>query len=142
VTGTDNAGNTSAAKAGSTYTLSLYQENSTKIKYSTGWTRQKLTGANGGQVEFATAKGKTATLSYTGIQAAWVSTKGPTRGSAATQRDSQPKVTIDTFASAPKTAWVVHVVTGPSGSHKLAITVLGTSGHPRVDIDAFIVLAG
>ena len=49
---------------------------------------------------------------------------------------------IDTHASSPKTADIVHVVTGPSGSHKLVITVLGTSGHPRVDIDAFIVLAG
>jgi hypothetical protein len=142
VTGTDNAGNTSAGKSGKTYTLSLDQENSTKIKYSTGWTRQKLTGASGGQVEYATVKGKTATLSYSGIQAAWVSTLGPTRGSASTQRDSQPKVTIDTHASAPKTAHIVHVVTGPSGSHTLVITVLGTSGHPRVDIDAFIVLAG
>jgi kumamolisin len=142
VTGTDNAGNTSAAKAGSTYTLSLYQENSTKIKYSTGWKRQALSGASGGSVEYATAAGKTATLSYTGIQAAWVTTLGPTRGSASTQRDSQPKITVNTNASAPKTAWIVHVVTGPSGSHKLAITVLGTSGHPRIDIDAFIVLAG
>jgi kumamolisin len=142
VTATDNAGNTSAATAGSVYTLSLLQENSTKIKYSTGWTRQKLTGANGGQVDFATVKGKTATLSFNGIQAAWVGTQGPTRGSATIQRDSQPKATVDTHTSTPKTAEVVHVVHGPSGSHKLVITVLGTAGHPRVDIDAFIILAG
>src|SRR5215469_8272648 len=48
VTATDNAGNTSGAAAGVTYKLSLFQENSTAIKYSAGWKRQKLTGANGG----------------------------------------------------------------------------------------------
>ncbi len=142
VTGTDNAGNTSAGKSGSTYKLSLLQENAAAIKYSSGWTRQKLTGANGGSVDFATAAGKTATLSFTGIQAAWVSTQGPTRGSASIQRDSQPKATVNTHTSTPKTAEIVHVVHGPSGSHKLLIKVLGTAGHPRIDIDAFIVLAG
>jgi hypothetical protein len=142
VTGTDNAGNTSAAKAGSVYTLSLYQENSTKIKYSTGWKRQALSGASGGQVEYASVKGKTATLSFTGVQAAWVSTLGPTRGSASVKLDSGSTATINTHASSPKTAQIVDVVSGASGSHKLVVTVLGTSGHPRVDIDAFIVLAG
>jgi hypothetical protein len=142
VTGTDNAGNTSAAKAGSTYTLSLYQENSTKIKYSTGWKRQTLSGASGGSVEYASTKGKTATLSFTGVQAAWVSTLGPTRGSASIKLDSGSTATINTHASSPKTAQIVDVVAGASGSHKLVVTVLGTSGHPRIDIDAFIVLAG
>jgi hypothetical protein len=142
VTGTDNAGNTSAGKSGSTYTLSLYQENSTKIKYSTGWTRQKLTGANGGYVKYATAAGKTATLTFTGIQAAWLSTEGPTRGSASVKLGSGSSTTISTHTSSPKTAEIVDVVKGASGSHTLVVKVLGTSGHPRVDIDAFIVLAG
>ena len=33
------------------------------------------------------------------------------------------------------------IVQGASGTHKLVIHVLGTAGHPRIDIDAFIVLA-
>jgi hypothetical protein len=142
VTATDNAGNTSAGTAGSVYKLSLDQENSTAVKYSTGWTRQKLTGASGGYVDYASGAGKTATLSFTGIQAAWVSTDGPTRGSASVKLDSGGTATISTHASSPKTAQVVDVLSGVSGSHKLVIKVLGTSGHPRVDIDAFIVLAG
>ena len=142
VTGTDNAGNTSAGTAGSVYKLSLQQENSTAITYSTGWTRQKLTGASGGYVDYATGSGKTATLSFSGIQAAWVSTLGSTRGSASVKLDSGTTATISTHASSPATAHVVDVVSGASGSHKLVIKVLGTSGHPRVDIDAFIVLAG
>ncbi len=142
VTATDNAGNTSAAKAGSVYTLSLLQENASAIKYSTGWKRQALTGASGGSVDYATVAGKTATLSFTGVQAAWVSTLGSTRGSASVKLDSGATATISTHATAPKTAQIVDVVTGASGAHKLVIKVLGTAGHPRVDIDALIILAG
>jgi Pro-kumamolisin, activation domain len=142
VKGTDNAGNTSKASAGPTFTLSLYQENSTKIKYSSGWKRQTLTGANGGSVEYASSKGKTATLSFNGIEAAWMSTLGPTRGSASVKLDSGTAVTVSTHASNPKTAEIVNVVQAKSGNHKLVVTLLGTSGHPRVDVDAFVVLKG
>jgi hypothetical protein len=142
VTATDNAGNVSSGKAGSVYKLSLFQENASSVKYSTGWKRQSLSGASGGDVDYATAAGKTATLSFSGIQAAWVSTLGPTRGSASVQLGSGKATTISTHASSPKTAQIVDVVSGSSGSHKLVVKVLGTSGHPRVDVDAFIVLAG
>jgi hypothetical protein len=142
VTATDNAGNTSAAKAGVAYKLSLFQENASAIKYSTGWTRQALTGANGGQVDFATAAGKTATLTFTGFQVAWMSTQGPTQGSATVKLDSGTAATINTNMASPKTAEIVDVVTAAAnGSHKLVVTVLGTSGHPRIDVDAFVVLS-
>jgi hypothetical protein len=142
VTATDNADNTSTATAGSTYKVSLIPENSTAIKYSKGWTRQALTGANGGHVEYATKAGKTATLSFNGSQATWVSTLGPTRGSASVKLDSGGAATISTNASSPQTAWVIDRVKTTSGSHKWVITVLGTAGHPRIDIDAFVVLSG
>jgi hypothetical protein len=142
VTATDNAGNTSAAKAGVVYKLSLFQENATAVKYSTGWTRQTLAGANGGSVDFATVKGKTATLTFTGFQVAWMSTQGPTRGSATVKLDSGTAATINTNASSAHAAEVVDVVTAAAnGSHKLVVNVLGTSGHPRIDVDGFIVLS-
>jgi hypothetical protein len=141
VTPTDNAGNTGASKQSGPYKVELLQETSTSIKYSTGWTKQKVTGANGGSVKYATGAGKTATLSFKGLQAAWVSTEGTTRGSASVKLDSGSAKTISTHTSSPKTAEIVDVVSAASGSHTLVVKVLGTSGHPRVDIDAFIVLA-
>jgi len=141
VAATDNAGNTSAATQGIVYKLSLFQENASAIKYSAGWTRQALAGANGGSVDFATVAGKTATFSFTGFQAAWVSTQGPARGSATVKLDSGTAQTIDTNASSPKTAEIAGVVTGTQGAHKVAVNVLGTAGHPRIDVDAFIVLS-
>jgi hypothetical protein len=141
VTPTDNAGNTGASKQSGPYKLELLQETSTSIKYSTGWSKQKVTGANGGSVEYATGAGKTATLSFKGLEAAWVSTEGTTRGSASVKLDSGTAKTISTHTSSPETAQIVDVVSAASGSHTLVVKVLGTSGHPRVDIDAFIVLA-
>jgi len=67
----------SAATQGIVYKLSLFQENASAIRYSAGWTRQTLSGANGGSVDFATVAGKTATFSFTGFQAAWMSAQGP-----------------------------------------------------------------
>jgi kumamolisin len=142
VSATDNAGNTSARKIGKVYTLSLYQENSSAIKYTTtGWARQALTGSNGGFVDYDTAAAKTATFSFNGIQVGWISTLGPTRGSASVKLDSGTAVTINDNATAAKTAQIVDVVTAAAGAHKLVVKVLGTSGHPRIDIDAFVVLS-
>src|SRR5215831_7586738 len=143
VTATDNAGNTSAAKQGIVYKLSLVQENNAAIKYTTpGWTRQTLAGANGGSVDFATLKGKTATLTFTGFQVAWMSTQGPTQGSATVKLDTGTAATINTNTASVHAAEVVDVVTAAAqGSHKLVVKVLGTAGHPRIDVDAFIVLS-
>ena len=106
-----------------------------------GWTRQTLSGANGGSVDFATVAGKTATFSFTGFQVAWMSSQGPTRGSATVKLDSGAAQTINTNASSPKTAEIVDVVTGSQGAHKVVVNALGTAGHPRIDVDAFIVLS-
>jgi hypothetical protein len=141
VSAIDNAGNTSGKLSGSTYKLSEFQENSNAVKYSAGWKRQKLSGANGGYVDYATKAKATATLSFNGFQVAWVSTIGKTRGSASVKLGSAPAVTISTHASSTKVAQIVDIVLGTSGSHKLVVKVLGTAGHPRVDIDVFIVLA-
>lgn len=141
VTATDNAGNTSAFSVSKTYKLSQFQENSSAIKYSTGWTRHTLTGANGGSVDFASVAGKTATLSFTGFEVAWMSTEGTAHGSATVKLDAAAPHTINTHASSTNPAQIVDVVQVASGSHKIVIKVLGTAGHPRVDLDALIVLA-
>jgi hypothetical protein len=142
MTATDNAGNTSAGKLSVIYKLSKFQEDSAAIAYSTGWTRQTLSGANGGSVDYATVAGKTATLTFTGIQVAWMSTEGSSRGSASVKLDSGTANTINTHATSTEAAHIVDVVTTSSGgAHKLVVKVLGTSGHPRIDIDAFVVLS-
>ncbi len=141
VSATDRAGNTSAPTAGTAPTLTLLQENSSAITYSSGWTRQAVSGANGGDVDYATVAGKTATLSFTGRSVAWMTTEGSNRGSATVSLDGKTPKTVSTNTGATKPAEIVDVATGSSGNHKLVIKVLGTSGHARVDVDAFVVLS-
>jgi len=140
VSATDKAGNVSSATQGKTYKLSLIQENAKAISYSKGWTRQTLSGSNGGSVEFATGAGKTATLTFNGFEVGWVTTEGKTRGSASVKLGSSGAGTVSTNAKSTELAHICDTVLGTDGTHKLVIKVLGTSGHPRVDIDAFIIL--
>lgn len=143
VSATDKAGNTSAGSAGKTYKLSAFQENSHAITYSSGWKRHTLTGAYGGSVDYATAAGKTATLTFTGFEVGWVSTEGTTRGSATLRLNGGTPSTISTHASSQHTAEIVDTLLGSASTakKKLVVKVLGTAKHPRVDIDAFIVLS-
>jgi hypothetical protein len=100
-----------------------------------------LRGASGGSVKYATVAGKTATLPFIGSQIAWVSTQGPTQGSASVKLDTGSPVTVNTHTTSAKPAETVDVVKAVSGTHKLVIAVLGTSGRPRIDVDAFAVLS-
>jgi hypothetical protein len=140
VRATDNAGNVSGFTAGPTFTLSAFQETSSAIAYSSGWTLQALSGAYGGSVKFATVAGKQATFSFTGSQVAWVSTVNTDRGSASVSLDGGAATTVSTNGPSLRPAAVVYTKTMTAGAHSLLVQVLGTAGHPRVDIDAFLVI--
>jgi kumamolisin len=142
VSAIDNANNMSATSAGKTYTLKRIQEKAHSIAYSSGWKRHARHGASGGHVKSAKVAGKTATLSFKGIEVAWVSTKGSAYGSAKVKLGSRAAKTIHLHSPKSKTAWIVDVISGKSGAHKLLIKVLGSHAHPRVDVDAFVVLSG
>ena len=72
---------------------------------------------------------------------AWVSGMGPTRGSAKVYLDGVYVKTVSLWASANTSRNVVFGRNwGTMGSHTLRIVVAGTSGHSRVDVDAFVRL--
>jgi hypothetical protein len=140
VRATDKAGNVSGFTAGPTFTLTAYQETASNITYSSGWTLQAVTGAYGGSVKFASLSGNTATLSFTGSQVAWVSTIASDRGSATVSVDGGTAATVNTNGTTTKPAMVVFTKKVAAGTHSLVLNVLGTAGHPRVDVDAFLVI--
>ena len=140
VRATDKAGNVSGFTAGSAFSLTAYQETASNITYTSGWTLQAVTGAYGGSVKFATLSGQKATLSFTGSQVAWVSTIASNRGSASVSIDGGAAATVSTHGTTTKPAMVVFTKTLTAGSHSLVLKVLGTTGHPRVDVDAFLVI--
>src|SRR5262249_30335944 len=96
--------------------------------YTTGWTRQALTGSYGGSVKFARLSGNEAVLSFSGSQVAWISTIGSNRGSATASLDGGAATTVNTNGSALKTAMVVYTKTVTAGPHSLLLKVLGRPG--------------
>jgi hypothetical protein len=79
-------------------------------------------------------------MSFTGRSIEWVSRKGPARGKAQIYINGVLKATVDLYASSyqnQRVVWAANYST--STTRTISIRVLGTSGRPRVDLDAFVV---
>jgi lysozyme len=140
VKGTDNAGNYTWAP-GRAFKPLLAQQSGSAVTYSGAWTGSTMSSASGGSLKYTTAKGAAATYSFTGSSVSWVAYRGPNRGSAAVYIDGVYKGTVDLYAATYSPKAVVFAASwGSNGSHTVGILCLGTTGHPRVDVDAFVRL--
>jgi parallel beta-helix repeat protein len=118
-----------------------HQENSSLVKYSGGWRRVASSEAAGGYVRTTTARGASATFTFTGRAVAWVAPLSRSRGSARVYVDGVHRTTVSLYSSSVRTRRVVFRASwAEKGTHTIEIRALGTAGHPRVDIDAFVVL--
>ena len=137
----DNAGNWSAWRYGTSFRVSLPQQTTTAIAWYGTWRTTSTTAASGGSLRYATSSTARARFSFTGRSVSWVSATGPTRRSAAIYVDGRWVKTISLYATTTSYRKVVFSKTWSSvGYHKIEIRVRGTKGHPRVDVDAFVVL--
>jgi hypothetical protein len=113
------------------------------IEYSGTWAVQTGPWTSGGQQRFTSSPG--ASVSFTwdfygeGNHIGLVMPKGPGRGAAAIFADDVLVGTIDTNAPANDNRRLVFDHAMPAGSHTLSIVNLATVGHPRIDIDAFLI---
>ncbi len=146
----DGASNWAAWKAGSSFTVTPYQEGSTaangKVGYDGTWAIQSLSGFYGGAVRHASAKGATATFSFTSVgQVAWVAPKGANRGYAYVYLDGTKVATVNLHTSSAQYHKIVYAKAwSTSGTHTLKVYVSGTkpaaSTGARGDIDALLML--
>ena len=136
----DRAGNAGAWATGSTFTLSRYIESSSRIRYSGTWRSASSTTAYwGGIAKYASTAGARATFTSTGRTVAWVSRKGPTRGKAEIFVNGTKVATVDLYASSWQNQRVVWSTSwSNSATRTVSIRVVGTSGRPRVDLDAIV----
>ncbi len=142
VRATDDNGNRSFWKYGPRFTLDALQENDPSVSYAGTWKTQSLSSAYGGQLKYATARGAKATLSFTGTDVVWVAPKSKTRGKAAVYLDGVKTATVDLLSQQTLARQVVFSKGNLDSAtpHTLEVRSLGTSGRPRVDVDAFVVL--
>jgi hypothetical protein len=137
----DRAGNLGGWVAGPTIRAYLPQQSYAGLVWKGTWKGATLDQCSGGSVRYATAAGASAAYSFTGRAIAWVTTLGPDRGSAKVYVDGVLVTTIDLHVTATTYRRVAFARSwSATGSHTLRIVVLGTAGHPRVDVDAFEVI--
>ena len=142
VRATDRLANVSSWATGPSVKALLTQQTSTAIRYSGTWISQAASSASGGSVRYSTAPGANATFTFTGGSVAWLAARGPTRGSARVYVDGVYAGTVSLYASSGHSRAIVFARNfGASGSHRLTIVVVGTAGHPRVDVDGFLRLS-
>ena len=104
---------------------------SSSESFSVGMTR--FVGSTRTPINFAVTH-----ASNTGLSVAWIAYKGPTRGSAQVYVDGVLKATVSLYATTYSARPQVYAFNwATSGSHSIKVVVVGTAGHPRVDIDAF-----
>jgi hypothetical protein len=140
VLATDGTAHTSAYATGTSFQPLLTEDSATgSIAYSGTWSTEYNASASGGTQRYASIAGASATFTFTGSSIGWVTTKGPTRGSADIYIDGVLKTTVSLYTSSTIYKQVVYAFNfGVNGPHTIKVVCDGTSGHPRIDVDAFV----
>jgi hypothetical protein len=141
ITPTDIVGLVGPPTYGPTFRPTLYQSTSSTTVSGT-WGTSTSSGFSGGKTRYATKAGTSATFTATAARSiAIVTTKAATRGSFKVYVDGVYKGKISTYSTVTRFRQLVYQFSWSTpGTHKVKIVVFGTAGHPRVDLDAFVVL--
>lgn len=136
----DKAGNLGGWRAGATVKPALVQQGSSALRWSgsTGWASGS--GYSGGSTRYLRA-GASVTYTTSARAIAFVTTKGPNRGTARVYVDGALAATIDLGAP----TWTYRFVAfskrwSSRGTHTIRIVSDGAEAYPRVDVDAFGVI--
>ena len=136
----DTAGNWSPWAEGQAISVGLVQDSSASIRYSPGWYRATSSYASGGVLHYTTRAGASARLTTTARQLAIVAPVGPTRGGAGVYVDGVLQAKISLYSSTGASRKILWAKAFASGTHTIEIRALGTSGRPRIDLDAIVVI--
>jgi len=120
--------------------VAIVQESASAVRYSARWRKVSSSNALGGTLKYATVTGSTATFRFTGSAISLVGPLGPGRGAAKVLIDGVAAGAFNEYATSGRSRQVVYSRTVAPGPHTITIKLAGTAGHPRVDLDAFVVL--
>jgi hypothetical protein len=137
----DVAGNVGPWRTASSFRLAVAQETTRALSFVRGtWSRTSSPSYDGRGARSTRTVGGIARFTFTGNAVAWVTARSPVRGAARVYVDGAFAGNVNTFSSSSAARLMLFSKTwSRSGRHTLEIRAVGTSGHPRVDIDAFVV---
>ena len=131
----------SAFSLGRPFRVRATQESGAGVTYAKQWQTVASSDAASGGLAFSRVAGARATFTFSGYAVSWVAAKGPNRGSAAVYVDGHLARRISLHAASPQARSIVFAKRwAGNGAHTLEIVNLGTAGHSRVDVDAFVRL--
>jgi hypothetical protein len=136
----DRAGNVGSWAYGASFKVTAYQQSSSRVRYGGRWSTSTSTTWWGGSARSSSARGSTASLTFTGRSIGWVALRAPTRGKAYVYINGVLKATVDlrsTSTLKQRVVWSAGYST--SATRTITVKVIGTSGRPRVDVDGFLV---
>ena len=137
----DAAGNWSDWVTAPATAARVVQDTSRSVVWSGTWRRAWDVTASGGTTHLALVARRAARLAFRGRAVALVAPIGPTRGRLQVWIDGVLVATVDEHAATFHPRRVVFSRLGlGEGVHVIRVVTLGTAGHPRVDVDAFVVL--
>ena len=128
---------------GKKFNLGMYQENfsATNPAYTGTWTRSPWQPAADGYLSVSGTAGDKATFSFNGSNVAWIATKSTNRGQANVYVDGAFVQTVDLYSATTTAQSVAFSHSWPQvGAHTIEVRVVGTAGHPKVDVDGFVRL--
>jgi hypothetical protein len=128
------------AGGGGGIVLRHLSETNAHVAYTGAWKSAAFRAYAGDHVAYTTQAGAKASLTFTGKRITWYGPVGPTRGAAKVSIDGTVVATVDLHRRGFAARAAVFTKSWSSaGTHTLTITVVGTSGHPMVAIDEFVV---
>ena len=137
----DRAANTSLSVYTATMRTIAYQDNSASVHFSGSWGTSASPSFYGGTARYSNTRTASASLTFSGRSVSWMAALGPTRGQARVYVDGTLISTINLNSLSTTERRLVFARTWSSvGTHVIKVVVLGTAGHPRVDVDTFLVL--
>lgn len=135
VTATNGAGGRTTS-VGQAFDLRAVGESSATIIYAGTWRTASSPSFVGGASRYAKTAGAKATFTTSRRGFAWVAAVGPTRGSARVYVNGSLLKTVSLYASTAGYRRIVYSVTWSTAKARtIVIKVVGTAGHPRVDVD-------
>jgi hypothetical protein len=136
----DTAGNVSGFAYGPTFHVKLIQQSSSAVHYHGTWYASSSSSASGGSYRYTSTAGRYASYTFTGRTIAVVAKKGSAFGSFKVYLDGVYKATVSEHATSNQWRRIVYSLNVSPGTHRIKLVCSGTSGHPRIGLDAFLVL--
>ena len=136
----DKVGHASGYSYSPTFHVKLVQQSSTAVHYNVAWSLGSSTSASGGSYRYTSTAGRYTYYTFTGRTIAVVAYRSSGSGSFKVYVDGVEKATVSLYTTSTEWRRVVYSLNVPYGSHTVKLVALGTAGHPRINIDAFVVL--